>query len=98
MDLFIIRRPNAWANIDELKKTAELSARTADEQMSDRIRWIRSYVISEADGRIGTVCIYEAQDPGSIREHARLVGMPAEDILAVLDTVVVRADPAKAIA
>ena len=26
--------------------------------------------------RIGTCCIYQAQDPESMREHARRVGMP----------------------
>lgn len=94
MNLYVIRRPSAWANLAELEKTAAVSAKTGDEEMPDSIRWIRSYVISEADGRIGTVCLYEAKDPDSIAEHARRVGMPAEDILSVLNTVVIRPDPA----
>ncbi len=63
--------------------------------MSDRVRWIRSYVVKEADGRIGTFCIYEARDGESIREHAKRVGMPGDEFYPVVTTVVVRADPAE---
>ena len=58
--------------------------------MSDRVRWIRSYVVHEPDGRIGTFCIYEARDGESIREHARRVGMPGDEFYKVATTVVVR--------
>ncbi|HEY8263424.1 MAG TPA: nickel-binding protein, partial [Methyloceanibacter sp.] len=55
-----------------------------------------SYVVKEPDGRFGSVCIYQAKDLDSIREHARRVGMPADEIFPVVDTIVVRDDPAKA--
>ena len=64
--------------------------------MRDRVRWIRSYVVEEPDGRIGTFCVYQARDPESIREHARRVGMPGDQISPVVATVVVRDDPAEA--
>jgi hypothetical protein len=64
--------------------------------MSDRVRWIRSYVVKEADGRIGTFCVYEARDSESIREHAKRVGMPGDELYPVATTVVVRADPIEA--
>lgn len=95
MDLYVIRRPSAWANMDELKAAGAKSAKIGNEQMSDQVRWIRSYVVKEADGRIGTFCIYEARDGEAIREHARRVGMPGEDFYPVVTTVVVRADPAE---
>jgi hypothetical protein len=95
MDLYVIRRPSAWANLEELQAAGAKSARIGDTEFSDRVRWIRSYVVQEPDGRIGTVCIYEARDPASIREHAARVGMPAEGIVPVIDTVVVRPDPVK---
>ena len=63
--------------------------------MADRVRWIRSYVVAETDGRLGTICIYEARDEASLREHAARVGMPGDEIDAIADTVVVRADPAQ---
>ena len=62
MDMYAIRRPSAWANLGELEKAGATSARIGDEEMPDRIRWIRSYVVHEADGRVGTVCIYQASD------------------------------------
>jgi hypothetical protein len=64
--------------------------------MSDDIRWIRSYVIDEGDGRLGTVCIYEASSPEAIRDHAQRAGLPADEIIPVADTVIVRPDPAPA--
>ena len=96
MDLYVIRRPSAWANLKELEAAGAKSAQIGNEEMPDRVCWIRSYVVQESDGRLGSFCIYEAQDPQSIREHAKRVGMPGDHIFAVLDTIIVRADPAKA--
>ena len=96
MDLYVIRRPSAWANMPDLEAAGAKSARIGDEEMADRVRWIRSYVVKEPDGRIGTFCIYEARDPELIREHARRVGMPGDQIFPVLTTVLVRDDPAGA--
>jgi hypothetical protein len=93
MDLYAIRRRSAWANPAELEKTAGISARIGDDEMSDKVRWIRSYVVSEDDGRLGTICIYEAADVESIREHARRVGMPGDEVDAIANTVVIRPDP-----
>ena len=45
--------------------------------MSDDIRWIRSYVVDEQDGTLGTVCIYQASSAEKIREHAQRAGLPA---------------------
>jgi alkanesulfonate monooxygenase SsuD/methylene tetrahydromethanopterin reductase-like flavin-dependent oxidoreductase (luciferase family) len=94
MNTYLITRPAAWANAAELEATAKISARIGDEQMRDRVRWIRSYVTQHENGRIGTVCIYQATDPEALREHARCVGMPAETITPVMETVVINDDPA----
>jgi len=61
--------------------------------MPDKVRWIRSYVVRELDGRLGTVCIYQGTDEAAIREHARRAGMTADEITLVEDTVIVRDDP-----
>lgn len=97
MTLYVIRCRSAWDNAAELQLAAAKSARVGAEEMADRVCWIRSYVVSEADGRLGTVCIYEARDEASLREHAARVGMPADEIDAVAETVVVRPDPAAAV-
>jgi hypothetical protein len=93
MRTYMIRRRKAWATPQLLERVAAKSRRIGDEEMSDRVRWIRSYVVHEEDGTLGTVCIYQAVDPEAIREHARRVEMPADEILEIADTVVVRPDP-----
>jgi len=98
MNTYVILRRGAWASPDELGAAAERSKAVGDEQMPDDIRWIRSYVLSESDGRVGTVCIYQASSPEAIREHAQRADLAADEIIAVADTVVVRPDPAPAAA
>jgi hypothetical protein len=93
MQTYVIRRRNAWQNSEELEAIAGLSMRIGNEEMADQVRWIRSYVVQEEDGSLGTVCIYQAVSAHAIREHARRVGMPADEITEVANTVVVRDDP-----
>ena len=96
MQLYVIRRRGAWKSPQELEAAAAKSTQVGNDEMSDQVRWIRSYVVTEQDGTLGTVCIYEATDTEAIREHARRVGMPGDEISPVADTVIVRGDPAKA--
>jgi len=93
MQTYVIRRRNAWKSADELEKAASRSARIGNEEMPDKVRWIRSYVVQEDDGSLGTVCVYQATDPDAIRDHARRVGMPADEITLAVNTVIVRDDP-----
>lgn len=93
MQLYVIRRRSAFADIPDLEKSAARSAKVGNEDMPDRVRWIRSYVVEEQDGRLGTVCIYQASDVASIREHARRAEIAADEITPVINTVVVRQDP-----
>jgi thiamine biosynthesis protein ThiC len=94
MKTYVIRRTGAWRSPNEVQEAAARSKQVGDEEMSDDIRWIRSYVVSESDGGLGTVCIYQASSPEKIREHAARSDMPATEIIEVADTVVVRPDPA----
>jgi uncharacterized protein DUF4242 len=96
MKTYVIRREKAWQNADELGAAADRSKQVAESDFPDDIRWIRSYVVGEADGTLGTICIYQASGVEAIRDHARQVGMPAEGILEVVDTVVIRPDPGAA--
>jgi hypothetical protein len=93
MNTYVIRRRNAWKNAQALEATAGVSLRIGNDEMADRIRWIRSYVVQEEDGTLGTVCIYQATSVDAIRDHARRVGMPANEITRVAETVIVRDDP-----
>jgi hypothetical protein len=96
MNQYMIRRRTAWASPAELEVAAQRSTELADAEFPDSIRWIRSYVVQEDDGTLGTVCIYEARDGDAVSEHAGRVGMPADEVLAIADTVVVHPDPATA--
>lgn len=93
LGLYVIRRRSGWSSPEELNAAAARSAHVGDNEMSTDIRWIRSYVVREADGSLGTVCIYQASSPEKIREHAARAGIPAHDVLEVADTVFVRPDP-----
>jgi hypothetical protein len=93
MKLYVIRRPGGWKSTAELQVAGARSKHVADDEMPDDIRWIRSYVIEEEDGGVGTICIYEASSPEKIREHGQRAGLPVAEILSVADTVVVRSDP-----
>ena len=93
MKTYVILRRGGWKSGEELEQAAARSREVGDNEMSDDIRWIRSYVLGEEEGGLGTVCIYQASSPEAIREHASRVGMPADLIHPVADTVVVRPDP-----
>ena len=93
MDTYVIIRRRGWASPDELQAAAERSTKVGDEEMSDDIRWIRSYVLDEGGGPVGTVCIYQASSPEAIRDHASRADLPVDEIIPVADTVKVRPDP-----
>lgn len=96
MQLYAILRRSGWKSGAELEVAAGRSTRVGDEEMPGDVRWIRSYVLDEGQGGVGTVCIYEASSPEAIRKHARLADLPVDEIVRVSDTVVVRPDPTPA--
>ena len=92
METYVILRRNGWATSDDLGEAAERSTAEGD-RMPEDVRWIRSYVLEETDGTVGTVCIYQASSPEAIRAHAAAAVLPVDEIVKVADTVVVRPDP-----
>jgi hypothetical protein len=96
MDTYVILRRSGWRSPEDLEAAAARSSTVGDEEMSDDIRWIRSYVLEEGGGSVGTVCIYQASSPEAIREHASRADLPVDEIIPVADTVLVRPDPAPA--
>jgi len=98
MQLYTILRRSGWRSGADLEEAAGRSKQVADEQMPEDIRWIRSYVLEEGGSSVGTVCIYEASSPEAIRQHASLADLPCDEIIPIVDTVVVRPDPAPAVA
>ncbi len=94
METYVILRRGGWKTGADLEEAAARSKKVGDEQMPDQVRWLRSYVLAENEGTVGTVCIYQATSPEAIREHASRAFLPVDEIIAVADTVIVRPDPA----
>ena len=93
MQTYVIMRRNGWQDTAELEEADARSAAEGDRMPGDVV-WIRSYVLEERDGSVGTVCIYQASSPEAIRRHASAASLPVDEIVKVADTVIVRTDPA----
>jgi Protein of unknown function (DUF4242) len=93
MELYGIVRRNGWATAGDLQEAAARSTEVGDTPGSG-VRWIRSYVLAEDSGELGTFCVYEADSPEAIRAHAEQADLPVDEIVPIADTVVVRPDPA----
>jgi hypothetical protein len=98
MNTYVILRRSGWRTPDDLQLAAERSRKVGDDEMSDQVRWIRSYVLEEGGGSVGTVCIYQATSPEALREHATRADLPLDEVIPVADTVLVRPDPEPATA
>jgi Protein of unknown function (DUF4242) len=97
MDTYAILRRNGWRTAQDLEEAAARSA-AEGEKTPDEVAWIRSYVLAEPDGSVGTICIYQAASPEAIRAHAERAELPVDEIVKVADTVIVRPDPIPATA
>jgi len=92
MNLYVILRRDGFADGAILEAAAARSTEVGN-SMPDDIRWIRSYVLGENGGTLGTVCIYQASSEDAIRKHAEAADLPVSEIIPIADTVVVRPDP-----
>jgi thiamine biosynthesis protein ThiC len=98
VETFAILRRSGWRSPADLEEAAARSTKVGNEDMPDEVRWIRSYVLGEGDGTVGTVCIYQATDEAAVRKHAELAQLPVDEVIRVVDTVIVRPDPEPATA
>ena len=92
VETYVIVRRSAWRSPDELDDA--LSRANAEGEEPDDVIWIRSYVLGEIEGSLGTLCVYCAASPEAIRAHAKRADLPVDEIVKVADLVVVRPDPA----
>ena len=93
MELYGILRRKGWTSGGDLEEAAARSTTEGDKEGSG-VRWIRSYVLAEDSGEVGTFCVYEADSPEAIRAHAASADLPVDEVVKIADTVVVRPDPA----
>jgi hypothetical protein len=77
---FVIEReiPGAGTLSDTQIREVSLRSLQALEAMGPQIQWLHSYVTEDK-----VYCVYLAPDEDTIREHARLAGIPADRVSAV---------------
>jgi hypothetical protein len=92
MNTYIILRRDHWPSEEALQQAAARSTAVGQE-MADSVSWIRSYILAEGSGKLGTVCVYQATSIEAVREHAACADLPADEIISVADLVVVNPDP-----
>ena len=92
MDLYVILRRNGWPMATSWKRPP--GARPRWETTRARASAGSAATCSRRrPAALGTVCIYEAESPEAIRAHAQAADLPADEIIPVADTVIVRPDP-----
>jgi hypothetical protein len=93
MKTYVILRRNAFKDGPDLEAAAARSTKVGNEDMPNDVKWIRSYVLGEEAGGLGTVCIYQGTSADAVRRHAVAAGLACDEVIEVADTVVVRGDP-----
>jgi len=91
MDLYAIFRRNGW-NPSEVE-AADARSNAELEKRSDTVRKIRTYVLEEPNGRLGTICMYEAVSPEAIMDHAKAADLPCDEVVRVVAIDVKNPDP-----
>lgn len=80
MPQYVIEREVPGAGALSETEIRDLSLRSLQvlKEMGPQIQWLHSYVTEDK-----VYCVYLAPNEGSIREHARKVGIPADRVSAV---------------
>ncbi len=80
MPQFVVEREIPGAGSLSETQIREVSLRSLQtlKEMGSQIQWLHSYVTEDK-----VYCVYLAPDEGSIREHARRTGIPANRVSAV---------------
>lgn len=86
----LVRRRGCWAGPGDAD-AALAAARAAAEQRRPRETcWLSSHVVQEPDGRLGSLCLYQAIDAEALRVHAAEAGLAVDEITPVFGRIVVR--------
>lgn len=91
MDYYAIFRRSGWAPDELLAADARSNQELA--KLADRVRKVRSYILEEPDGRVGAICLYQAENPDVVFQHARAAGLPVDEVVKVTAIDVKRPDP-----
>lgn len=91
MNMYSLIRRNAWT-----PATLEAGAARSDAEnakRTDQVRHIRTYVLDEGYGRVGTICFYQAVSEQALRDQFAAADLPDADIVPISGVNVVRPDP-----
>ena len=91
MNLYAIMRRDGFTDGAALEAASKRSKSVGDEMEGD-LRWIRSYVLDEGEGALGTICIYQAISEEAIRKHAAQANLPVDEVILIADTAIGRPD------
>ena len=91
MEIYVTLRRGGWRTADELARALARST-SEDDRMPTHVAWLRSYVLDERDGSVGTICIFQAESPEAIRRHAAAATLPIDEIVKVEEVIIVRPD------
>jgi hypothetical protein len=97
MDLYGVFRRNGWATAADLEEAAARSTAEGDKDGSG-VRHIRSYILGEEGGELGTICVFEAENAEALLAHASAADLPVDEVVRIVSTVIARPDPAAAAA
>jgi hypothetical protein len=95
VNTYVVLRRCAWRSSHDLQEAMK-EAEAALQWAPDDIGWIRSYLLAEPDGSIGSACVYRATSPEMVRAHAARAGLPIDEIVALRESLVVEPDPVEA--
>lgn len=90
MHTFLVRRAGIAAGATELNAALTRLRSFEERPHALPVRWLHSYALREADGRFGLACLFEAGDAQALQQHAKQLALPAEDVLPVAGTRVLR--------
>lgn len=91
--VYLVRRHAVGRDAAHLEQRLATARRIAEEDMPQQVSWLHSYVLQENGAALGIACLYQATDPGALREHATRAGLPIDEITPVLGRLVFREDP-----
>src|SRR5512134_3384600 len=90
MQTYFVRRPGIASTGSELAAALTRLRAFEDESSALNARWMHSYALREADGRIGLACVFQADTVQTLMLHAARTRLRAEEILPVSATVFMR--------
>jgi hypothetical protein len=95
LNTYLLVSRNAWRSPEELEEAWGRAYASCELKSRRDVRWLRTYVIDEEDGRLGSICVYEAANEGAIRKHVRRAGLPLPEIKPVASELVFLTDRAR---